>query len=404
MGEIIKISRLLFVLSFLVVSCNQGFHSSVSDPDQNPIEQGEDIIDEDENTDLTNNQEITVNEEIPLISNFFGLPNFLIQGEEGVWIRRIGWNDFIPVRFGTILNTGDLLRASKGSEVSVFCGDKAKWGVNPIKILDDGLDHSIPCQSGSIPRPWEDISVLRGETNNRIPYILYPRNTALLTDKPLLKWQPISGIETYTVLLISDDNQMRPSLQVSGSEANWPSNWPPMEQDSIYVLQVEGGGSNSNTNNPNNNGLGFWLLPIEKLEEVKIIEFYLRSQNLSSSAIERLVAELYLNYGLYGEAAQLLNQILTKANYAAVWLTLGQIYLNMGLVQEAQMTFNQALINARSGGEMEIEAETNVGLGLSAWILNDKDEAIAYYLEAKSIFKQLGHQDGEARVEELLAE
>ncbi len=106
------------------------------------------------------------------------LPNLLVQAEGEVWLHRVGWNDFLSVGFGVAVEPGDLLRVAEGSTVAVFCGDEALWEASPKPLSADGAEHGIPCQAGRPPRPWSDVSALRGERNSHIPYVLYPRDEA----------------------------------------------------------------------------------------------------------------------------------------------------------------------------------------------------------------------------------
>ena len=38
------------------------------------------------------------------------LPNLLVESEGEVWLRRVGWSEFLPAGFGIAVQPGDLLR------------------------------------------------------------------------------------------------------------------------------------------------------------------------------------------------------------------------------------------------------------------------------------------------------
>ena len=51
------------------------------------------------------------------------LPNLLVETEGDVWLRRVGWSEFVQAGFGITGQPGDLLRLPEGSVASVLCGD-----------------------------------------------------------------------------------------------------------------------------------------------------------------------------------------------------------------------------------------------------------------------------------------
>ena len=331
------------------------------------------------------------------------LPNLLVQAEGEVRLRRAGWIDFLPAGFGVAVGPGDLLRVAEGGSAAVFCGDESKWEMGPASLAADGLEHGVPCQAGRPPRPWADVAALRGEEDHLIPYVLRPRNTALLNTQPALSWHSLPDVNTYALTLISDDGQDRAPVQATGGELDWPEDWPPLESHATYVLVVEGDGRHSDETSASHAGLGFWLLPAEEAESVQALEARLRAQSLSPTAAGMLVAELYLGHGLRAEAAELL-EALADDGTLAVWLALGQVYLETGLAVEAQASFEQALKGAQTAGELEAEAASQVGLGLAARLLNDQEATGEYLQAARALYEQIGHRDGLDQVDQLLAE
>lgn len=332
------------------------------------------------------------------------LPNLLVQVQGEVWLRRAGWNDFQPAGFGATVFPGDLVRVAEGATAAVFCGDEAAWEENPQSLPGDGAEHGVPCQAGRPPRPWPDAAALRGEVDTTIPYVIYPRDSALLTDRPPLRWNNLSGVRTYTISLLGNDGLERPPIEVDGAHTSWPEAWPPLEMDSTYVLLVEGGGRRSNEYNETNAGLGFWLLPAEEAEEVRAQEDRLRARPLEARAVDLLVAELYRSYGLYTEATILLTSLAVDEPAAAVWLKLGQLFLKTDLVVPAHVALQQAVAAAQDTAERAIEAEAHLGVGLAARLMNDEKAAQEHLQAARALYEQIGDQDGVEQVEQRLAE
>ena len=332
------------------------------------------------------------------------LPNLLVETEGEVWLRRVGWSEFLPAGFGIAVQPGDLLRIPEGSVVSVFCGDETLWEAGPKTLPDDDLEHTAPCQTGRPPRPWSDVAALRGEQDEQIPHVVRPRNTALLSDRPQLYWNPLPGVDSYTVTLISDDGQDRPPVPASGGELEWPANWPSLEPRATYVLVVEGGGKRSDAGNEEHAGLGFWLLSAADAEEVRALESRLRALPLSPTATDLLAAELYLGHDLRAEATQLLEGLTTSGGAASVWLALGQAYLEAGLTSEALAALEQAEAEARETGQQDIEAAALAGLGLVARLQDDGATAETHLQAARALYELIGDQDGLEQVDRLLSE
>jgi len=332
------------------------------------------------------------------------LPNLLVETEGEVWLRRVGWSEFLPAGFGIAVQPGDLLRIPAGSVVSVFCGDETLWEAGPKTLPDDDLEHTAPCQTGRPPRPWSDVAALRGEQDEGVPHVVRPRDTALLSDRPQLQWRPLPGIDSYTVTLISDDGQDRPPVVASGGELEWPAGWPPLEPRATYVLVVEGDGVRSDQGNEEHAGLGFWLLSAADAEVVRALESRLRAQPLSPTAADLLVAELYFNHDLRAEATQLLEGLIASDGAASVWLALGQANLEAGLTREALAALEQAESAAKVSGQRDIEAAARVGLGLAARLEDDGATAETHLQAARALYELIGDQDGLEQVDRLLSD
>jgi hypothetical protein len=330
------------------------------------------------------------------------LPNLLVQVEGEVWLRRVGWSDFLPAGFGVAVEPGDLLRVTEGSVAAVFCGDESLWEASPKPLPADEVEHSAPCQTGRPPRPWPDVAALRGEEDGHVPYVVHPRDTALLSDRPRLRWHPLPGVDTYTVTVIGDDGQDRSPVQVTGEGTDWPTDWPPLEHGATYVLIVEGEGQRSDEGNETHAGLGFWMLPTGEAEEVQTQAARLRARPLSPAAVDMLTAALYVGRGLRAEAVELLEGLSARDASSTVWLALGQIHLETGLALEAEEAFGEASAAAQRAGDLETEATACVGLGLAARLSDDEAKAKEHLQTARTLYEQIGDQNGVEEADRLL--
>lgn len=332
------------------------------------------------------------------------LPNLLVEAQGEVWLRRVGWSQFLPAAFGVAVQPGDLLRVADGGVALVFCGDETLWEAGPKGLPNDGLEHTAPCQTGRPPRPWSDVAALRGEQSDQIPYVVRPRNSALLSDHPDLAWNTLPGVDSYTVSLIGDDGQERPPVTAGGGELAWPDDWPPLEPRATYALIVEGGGARSDEGSEQHAGLGFWLLGAADAGLVRALESRLRAQSLEPAAADLLVAELYLGRDLRAEATRLLEGLSASAGSAPAWLALGKAYLETGLAAEARAAFDRAAVQASETGQKQVEADARVGLGLAARLEDDGETAETHLQAARALYEQIGDRDGLEQVDRLLSD
>jgi hypothetical protein len=331
------------------------------------------------------------------------LPNFLVEATGEVKLRRPGWRDFLPVSIGTLLESGDLIRVSEDSHMSIFCGDETLWELNPTSLPADGIEHSIPCQSSYPPRPWSDVARVRGEDDDRIPYVIAPRNSALLDTQPMLRWHPLSGVDIYEVTILSDDGMDRTAVTATGHELGWPDAWPSLQPGASYVLIVEGDKHASDAGNTQHVGLAFWLLSPQQTEIVERLESRLRERPMQSAATTLLVAELYRNYDLRVAAADLLAALPPDDDTPIVWLTLGQVYLEMGLGSEARTSLIQALDISLPIDDLEMAAHAHMGLGMADQQMGEAT-APDHWRAARLLYEQIGDANGLETVDELLGE
>ncbi|MCJ7824396.1 MAG: hypothetical protein MUP44_05805, partial [Anaerolineales bacterium] len=268
------------------------------------------------------------------------LPNYLVEVEGEIEVRRIGWKTFVPASFGTLLKPGDLIKVADGSTAAVFCGEDSMWDQGPAPLSGDGEEYGVPCQTGRPPRPWPDVAALRGETDSVSAYVIQPRNSALLDATPGLTWHsPTDTGEVLSIVsILSDDGQERSPIETGAGILDWPADWAPLEPGSTYVLLI----GDQEAGQESTVGKGFWLLDPSEAATVQSQEARLRSGLMSDAAQDLLVAELYQSHGLNAEAIGLLAALAERNPGSAVRLMLGRLYLESGLPPEAEGAFTEA--------------------------------------------------------------
>jgi len=323
------------------------------------------------------------------------LPNVLLDAAGTVTVRHQGGSTFIPIGFGAQLMAEDLLNISGGS-AAVFCGDETQWAASP-KTLQAGTKQSIPCLQGRTATPAPDVARLRlrGEPSSRpadLPYALSPRTGFVLSDRPTLRWNVISGMMAVTVTMESNDGLVRPAKVVSGIELAYPEDWPPLQRNGAdYTLLVQPTTALSVI--LSSAGAGFTALDDGRAARVQALAERLQERPLSDAARALLLAELYLHhderYPLRSEATELLRNLPDGDRIRAIQQLLGEVYLQMGLFAEAEQPLERALSLAAAAGETEFEADALLQLGMVSCLRSNHDEAVEHWQAAQAKYAAL---------------
>ena len=327
------------------------------------------------------------------------LPNLLVQVSPQTTVSRAGSDDEqrLPVGVGDRVEQGDLLYVS-GGETIIFCGHPSLWSETSLPADDKA--QGVPCQTGAPPRPAPNLARLRGENasaaTTNLPYILAPRGGWVSQDRPDLHWLSMSGVTNATLTLISDDDITRSPITVSSNQLTYPATWEPLQAGGAsYRLDIAGG----------QKSIGFSLLEPTQIEQLQNQEALLKQRITTELGRTLVLAELYLSYGLYSEAAASLSAtVMTEGvEQTAVFHLLGKTYLDMDLFVEAQTHLEQALILVQQTPQPEIEADILALLGFATCrSLQNEPAARARWEEALAKYETLGQTPPHPITEEWL--
>lgn len=320
--------------------------------------------------------------------------NLLVELRGMVEIKRVGagWKDYLPASFGMLVKRGDLLKTDAQARASVFC---SSISLEPIPSNHEG---GIPCRGPIevIKRKESNIVPLKGENLHLIPYIISPRRTKLMTTNPVLKWNPVSGATTYTVMVRGDGLEWK--TEVTATEMVYPPNAPRLVPGKIYKLIVVGGGYSSEEEKTP--GLGFSLLSPEEAEEVRAEESKIKGLTLKDTAIHFIIGHLYASKELHSEAIAELEPLSAEIEEPAVYRALGDLYLEVRLYSYPQEHYAQALELSREGEDKEGEAAALAGLGLAYYGDRNNAEALNCLQMALAIYEEIGDVE---KIAELLS-
>jgi Tfp pilus assembly protein PilF len=312
--------------------------------------------------------------------------NFISEIQGDVKLKRSQWNGYQKANMGEPLNPSDQLQLGAGASATVMCDNLTFWTVPAVKVslVSDGCGLKPPI----IVRPNSPRSKPRAP-NETIPYIISPRNTALLTKRPILRWNAVTGANSYQVRVQDAGLTLDWQTETSNTQTEY-SGKPPLQPGRNYSLIVETEPGNSSIEEEGID-LSFKLLDTPKAKSVRTQVAQLKQQKLTPEAEGLALGYLYQRYDLKAEAIELLEGLVKQGSQtAAISQLLGDLYLQVGLSQQAKSPYLKALEIAKRTEDVEGQAQAQVGLGEVYDLLNKKDKAIATFKKAQNNYTILG--------------
>ncbi len=317
--------------------------------------------------------------------------NFISEIKGNVQLKRSQWKDYQKANMGDLLDPSDQLQLRAGASATVMCNNLSVWVVpaGKVSLVSDGCP-SVPARE---TRPNSRRSRSR-PPNETIPYIISPRNTALLTNRPILRWNAVPGATRYQVRVQDAGLTLDWQTETSNTQIEYPGE-PPLQPDSYYLLIVETDKGDSSEEEQGVD-LTFILLDEQKAELVRTEMTQIKQQQLTQEAEGLALAYLYQSYNLKAEAIESLEELVKRGSQtAAVYQLLGDLYLQVELSQQAKSPYLQALELAKRTEDVEGQAEAQIGLGQ---VEGKKTAAIEWLTQAQTNYQKLGDR---SKVEEV---
>jgi hypothetical protein len=321
--------------------------------------------------------------------------NFLVDVEGVVELKRQGWTDYIPVTFGTRLEWGDIVRVSDTASAVLACADLS------IQPLMAGYFGGLPCPR-TVPvliRQEAPILNPRSSALPVYPLVLSPRATALIDPHPLLRWSPVTGIVTYTVVVRGRGLNWQTRTQQT--EIEYPADAPPLQPGGDgYVLVID-----ANDHSSEEEGSvfrGFILLEDDTVRRIRDHEQRIARLSASDTAHRYLTAQMYATHDLHADAIITLETLASDVNAPVVWNALADQYSIVGLYDQASNAYTAAQALAELKGDTLAYAQAELGLGHAYWGLNDAETALSHTQRALELFQSLNDGAGMAQSEGFL--
>lgn len=314
--------------------------------------------------------------------------NYIAKLKGTVEVKRSSWKVFQKANLGDSLRAGDLIRVAKGGSATVVCGNLDKPSISEGKEV---LLQAV-CKSSRrmiLYRKEQRTAPTRSGENPLLPYVLNPRNTALLGRKPILRWHDIHVVSYQVTVKSSDFNW---SEVVNGTQVIFPGDKLPITPGRHYRVKILAmNGEETAEDDP----VVFSFLSNEQVKQVQQDIEQVKQLRLDPDAEVLALGILLQNYqfkdqddGLKSEAIDLLTST-TKKTMATQSL-LGELYQQIGLPDLAKQQYLQALELAKVQKSLEGKTMILVQLNQVYQSLGLPKEALKVLKEAKRDYQLLG--------------
>ncbi|MEL4897519.1 tetratricopeptide repeat protein [Crocosphaera sp. Alani8] len=327
--------------------------------------------------------------------------HFLFSGQ--VELKRFGSNIFQKTQAPIKLNHQDLLRVSQPQKARILCfGHKLSPLITEpeIAVKDVCISRPETREGGfTIPETRHPKS-----TDPTIPYIISPRRTALLTNRPTLIWNAVAETDFYEVKLIGPGINWKTqtdknSIVYSGEK--------PLQTNAKYTLIIKTDKNKSSQNDRSfSDGISFSVLPEEKVEEIEKTVQDLDNKELTPEMKGLAIAYFYQGENLKAEAIEVLEKLIQQETVGAeVYRTLGELYQETSLNSWAKDRYEKAweLIKNQTN-EIEKQALIQVGLGETHWGEGDSEKALEWLSLAKANYERLNLAETSNKIEKRMEE
>ncbi|MBN1877918.1 MAG: hypothetical protein JXA33_27100 [Anaerolineae bacterium] len=284
----------------------------------------------------------------------------LIVGITGsAQLKRAGWTASTAVGFGALIQPDDTLEVS--GQVTVLCGNLQ------LKMLESGT-HKAVCPPGQKALVYQ-ASQHRGIIAT-VPYIQYPRNTLVLEDRPLLRWNS-TGASDYTVAIVQSGEEIWSEGAVVGNEFQYPTDAPALTPETDYLLAVWDNDTGTESSEDPAKGIGFQVATDAQRAALKAhCDPVAALTGIDVAARDFTLAVCYATWtpteggrGAWGEAWRLLESVAETQDAPAVYLWRGDVLMQMRAPEDdTQAAYQAALQRAEALGDVESQAAAYVGL------------------------------------------
>jgi hypothetical protein len=300
------------------------------------------------------------------------------------------------VRQGQSLRQSDILKVSPGSSVEVLCTSNRTTALLPAGT------HGNPCLPAKIQKCGG--SCPRGDydgfgKNPKIPYLITPRSTQLLNDRPLIRWKSAEGAKRYTVT-VQKDGEALWTTQVTQTEVIYGGDRPLEFGDQYAVtIQADTGLSSQNEHSDDQPLPVLELLASDRQQQFQKELAQLQVVSKQPELLLLLQADLYQSYGLYSEAIAMLEP--QASSHPEMAQKIGDLYQQINLDPLAITSYQQALTQT-TAENWDQRSHLYHHLAHSYSLLQEPQASASAYEQAKQYYLLQGDQAMAKKVQEDL--
>lgn len=318
--------------------------------------------------------------------------NFIFSVQGNASVKRVDRSNYQPIYVGAFVSSTDRLRLSNDARVGVLCDNLQAWWVGSQGEFP--ISQGCGSSSGSNFRPGSKRAPTRSGSDPTIPYLLSPRDSAILIRQPMLRWNSVAGAESYKVRVLGPNVNWQTEVKQSQVVYGGAS----LKPDLRYWVSITASNGASNQQEEGR-FRGFSVLSDTDNQKVNAAIARLKQQPLDDDARMFALAHLYRSNKLNADAIDVLEGLVKKGSQnGSVFHLLGNIYQDVGLNQLARERYLMGVKLATTQNNLELQAMTQASLGEVDVALYKLQDARQWYQSALKIYRQL--EDAE-KVKEL---
>lgn len=304
------------------------------------------------------------------------------------------------LRAGDGLSGSDELEILSGGKVVVLCRNETRATFTTSVQVSDKCPSSSPQTTDNgtfLGNLWEwiwrerqnsHVQGTRGSLAN-VPYVLSPRQGAISTTRPEIRWNPVEGAVSYTVQLSSPSGEDI-TWDISAADLNfqYPTMQPALTPSETYTVKI----TTSNFIASTEDGQTVTIEALDAATQAELSQSLAELQQREFSPATHILLEslLYEDFELYSQAiATLAGYVQDHPDALELRERLAELYSKVGLPREEQQQYEQ--IVGRSPGDItEIRYRALERLAAFAEVNREKPLAAEYRAESQQIAQQLG--------------
>ena len=264
----------------------------------------------------------------------------ILEVKGKVVVNNKNWKKPQTAFVGLSLNSDDTLDIPARASVKIYCSDLSIWIVKPGKYK---VSQGCPSGKTVIRLPNSNNRTLRPISKTeaalaKLPYVITPRETDIISDRPQINWNAVPGVVNYTVKIETDGFSW--TTQTNQNKIIYSGDRPLQPETRYWVTVTIDQGLSSQQDTE----VGFNVSDEQTKKTVLNAVEKIQKQPLSPTERELVLAYLYRSYKLYGDAINILEDPVNQGNKEiSIYQLLGDTYLEVGLPQLAKNTYQKGL-------------------------------------------------------------